>query len=135
MIFVVCRLRFVGGNGGLPPAEGGLKRSAINNSLLDLVENTSHVIGYPGYQQDKPLRRGSVGSLGRLTACHVIGYPGQLTKLLIEYCRNIHIPIHIIILLSAIARVSSVLATHCINGKSSVVDQHWFQCGSGSSFF
>jgi hypothetical protein len=73
----MCRLRFVGGNGGLPPAEGGgLKRSAINNSLLDLVENTSHVIGYPGYQQDKPLRRGSVGSLGRLTACHVIRYPG-----------------------------------------------------------
>ena len=44
-----------------------LKRSAINNSLLDLTDNHS-VLAYPGYPgQDRPTRRGSVGSLGR---CH-----------------------------------------------------------------
>ena len=43
-----------------------LKRSAINNSLLDLAEN-HNLLAYPGYNNhDKPVRRGSVGSLGIL---------------------------------------------------------------------
>ena len=45
-----------------------LKRGAINNSLLDLVTDSGSVLGYSlgGYTgaQDKPSRRGSVGSLG-----------------------------------------------------------------------
>jgi hypothetical protein len=43
---------------------GNLKRSAINNSLLDLSEN--HLPPpFPGLNtHDKPVRRGSVGSLG-----------------------------------------------------------------------
>lgn len=49
------------------PAGGGLKRGAINNSLLDLVTDPGSVLGYslglPA--QDKPGRRGSVGSLGQ----------------------------------------------------------------------
>ena len=43
-----------------------LKRTAINNSLLDLVVETSSS-SHGGYHpaQDRPLRRGSVGSLGK----------------------------------------------------------------------
>jgi len=42
---------------------GNLKRSAINNSLLDLAEN-HNTMPYPGFNiHDKPVRRGSVGSL------------------------------------------------------------------------
>ena len=45
-------------NGG-----ANLKRSAINNSLLDLTEGHGLISGYAA-GQDKPTRRGSVGSLG-----------------------------------------------------------------------
>jgi hypothetical protein len=55
-------------NGGTSSSVGNLKRGAINNSLLDLVSDAgSGVLGFglPGFSvQDKPLRRGSVGSLG-----------------------------------------------------------------------
>jgi len=48
-----------GGGGG-----NNLKRSAINNSLLDLTENNHNILAYPVYNnQEKPVRRGSVGSL------------------------------------------------------------------------
>ena len=48
-----------------------LKRGAINNSLLDLTDNYNI---HPGFtQQEKPTRRGSVGSLGR---CQTRAYSG-----------------------------------------------------------
>ena len=53
---------------GLAESGGGnLKRSAINNSLLDLTDNHNHLLAYPGFTgaPEKPIRRGSVGSLGR----------------------------------------------------------------------
>ena len=46
---------------------GNLKRSAINNSLLDLADSHS-ALGYPGLEKHGVgARRGSVGSLGRTT--------------------------------------------------------------------
>ena len=52
---------------GSTPGGSNLKRGAINNSLLDLVTDSGSVLGYSlGIgAQDKPSRRGSVGSLGR----------------------------------------------------------------------
>lgn len=52
--------------GNLGPGSTNLKRGAINNSLLDLVTDTNSVLGYG--HQDKPGRRGSVGSLGELVS-------------------------------------------------------------------
>ena len=50
--------------GGTEVAGVNLKRSAINNSLLDLTEN-HNMLPYPGFNvPEKPTRRGSVGSLG-----------------------------------------------------------------------
>ena len=51
---------------GSTPGGSNLKRGAINNSLLDLVTDSGSVLGYSlGLgAQDKPSRRGSVGSLG-----------------------------------------------------------------------
>lgn len=54
--------RYLASNGN----NGNLKRNAINNSLLDLADNRDHHQqgGYQNYAgQDKPVRRGSVGSL------------------------------------------------------------------------
>lgn len=53
-------------NGSGTPGGSNLKRGAINNSLLDLVTDSGSVLGYSlGLgAQDKPSRRGSVGSLG-----------------------------------------------------------------------
>jgi len=50
---------------GSTPGGSNLKRGAINNSLLDLVTDSGSVLGYSlGLgAQDKPSRRGSVGSL------------------------------------------------------------------------
>merc|ERR1719189_1287322 len=50
---------------GSTPGGTNLKRGAINNSLLDLVTDSGSVLGYSlGIgAQDKPSRRGSVGSL------------------------------------------------------------------------
>merc|ERR1712013_936883 len=50
---------------GSTPGGSNLKRGAINNSLLDLVTDSGSVLGYSlGIgAQDKPSRRGSVGSL------------------------------------------------------------------------
>jgi hypothetical protein len=59
-----CRLRYGAVGAGLVPETTALKRTAINNSLLDLVETSSTHHGYTS--QDRPLRRGSVGSLGKL---------------------------------------------------------------------
>jgi len=52
------------GRYGLTESSVSLKRSAINNSLLDLTDN-HNLLAYPGYtnHHDKPVRRGSVGSL------------------------------------------------------------------------
>ena len=52
---------------GSTPGGSNLKRGAINNSLLDLVTDSGSVLGYSlGIgAQDKPSRRGSVGSLGK----------------------------------------------------------------------
>merc|ERR1719285_678475 len=52
-------------NGSGTPGGSNLKRGAINNSLLDLVTDSGSVLGYSlGLgAQDKPSRRGSVGSL------------------------------------------------------------------------
>lgn len=56
---------------------GGLKRGAINNSLLDLATDPGSLLGYSlGLQaQDKPGRRGSVGSLGQ---CQPWSWPRSL---------------------------------------------------------
>jgi hypothetical protein len=62
MVMFCFRLRYGAGGSGLVP-ETALKRTAINNSLLDLVETSSNHHGYTS--QDRPLRRGSVGSLGK----------------------------------------------------------------------
>ena len=53
-------------NGSTTSGGSNLKRGAINNSLLDLVTDSGSVLGYSlGLgAQDKPSRRGSVGSLG-----------------------------------------------------------------------
>jgi len=53
--------RYLASNGN----NGNLKRCAINNSLLDLADNHHQQAGYQNYSggQDKPVRRGSVGSL------------------------------------------------------------------------
>ena len=59
------RILLYRGRYGLTESSVSLKRSAINNSLLDLTDN-HNLLAYPGYtnHHDKPVRRGSVGSLG-----------------------------------------------------------------------
>ena len=62
-----CRSRYGLADGGGVSGGGNLKRSAINNSLLDLTDNHNHLLAYPGFTApEKPIRRGSVGSLGTL---------------------------------------------------------------------
>jgi len=52
--------RYIAANGN----NGNLKRSAINNSLLDLADGHHNLAAFQNYTgQDKPTRRGSVGSL------------------------------------------------------------------------
>ncbi len=45
---------------------GNMKRSALNNSLLDLSDNHIPAVFTGINMRDKPVRRGSVGSLGKL---------------------------------------------------------------------
>ena len=59
---------------------GNLKRSAINNSLLDLADSHS-VLGYPGLEKHGVgARRGSVGSLGR-TSPLINKHKSRITRL------------------------------------------------------
>ena len=66
LTMLYCRSGF-----GSVESNVNLKRGAINNSLLDLTDNYNI---HPGFtQQEKPTRRGSVGSLGR---CQTEVYSG-----------------------------------------------------------